>query len=275
MRATFLIGLILVSVLGQRVALAQDKLPVLRTNGKLLSIRVGNEYRAQSWGIDPNTRPDKFEVTVKEKPVRVAFIAENDSLVREVKRNDVIDFVVLTPAGDSAFTQIYGWPYVEPAIFSDTYRKENKGKTFVEIPETYELINIAFALTKATQQKESDLIEKDTPYYKELMAYFTPYSHEPIITILDSVLTKNQSDYFPLKMDAYSFLIDRQGTIRQSPVYDRTAWGKENSLRPYMGQLQQFARKSKFVDFYRRHQPYYNRLINSYRDSLDVAGMQT
>lgn len=274
MRLSSLLGLIAVSLIGYSTAFAQSRLPVLKASGKSLSMRIDTDYYPNRWNIDPGTRPDKFEVMVKSKPVRVAFVAEKDSLVREMKRGDVVNFIVLTPAGDSAYTQIYGYPYVEPAIFSNAYQEANKGKTVAEIPETYELINTVFALTSATQKKASDLIEKDTPYYRELMAYFSPYKNEPIVSVIDSILTKNESDYYPLKMDAYSFLLDRRGNLQQSPVYDRTAWGRENTLRPYVSQLQQFAKKSKFMDFYGKHQPYYDQLIRTYRDSLDVAGMQ-
>ncbi|WP_460950928.1 DUF4932 domain-containing protein [Spirosoma daeguense] len=246
----------------------------MKTNSKSLSIRIDTAYYPNRWGIDPGTRPDKFEVTVKDRPIRVAFITENDSIVRDIKRGDVVNFIVLTAAGDSAYTQIYGWPYIAPAVFNKAYQDKTKGKTFVEIPEMYELVNTAFALTKATQKKESGLIEKGTPYYKELMTYFAAYQQEPIVSIMDSILTKDESAYHPLKMEAYSFEINRAGKILHSQVYNRTSWGKENMLRPYLAQLQQFATKSKFTEFYRKHQPYYDQLIRAYRDSLDVAGMQ-
>ena len=274
MQLSSVLGLITVSVLWCSTAFSQNSLPVLRASGKSLSIRIDTNYYPNRWTIDPETKPDRFDVPIKSSPIRVAFISEKDSIVREIKANDVVDFIVLTPAGDSAYTQIYGLPYVEPAVFTKAYQEATKGKTFVEIPETYELINTVFALTKATQKKESDLIEKDTPYYKELMTYFSAYKNEPIVSTIDSILTKNESDYYPLKMDAYSFLLDRRGNLKQSPVYDRTSWGKRNTLRPYVAQLQQFAKKSKFMDFYGKHQPYYDQLIRTYRDSLDVAGMQ-
>ncbi|MBD2756946.1 DUF4932 domain-containing protein [Spirosoma validum] len=274
MRFSLLIVLLTVSVLWSNAAFSQNKLSVLRAGGKSLSIRIDTDYYPNRWTIDPSVKPDRFDVSIKSKPVRVAFIAEKDSVVREIKANDVVDFIVLTPAGDSAYTQIRGLRYVEPALFTTSYNKAHTGKTFVEIPETYELINTVFALTKAAQQND-DLIEKNTPYYKDVIAHFSAYKNEPIVTVMDSILTKNESQYFPLKMDAYAFSLDRKGIIQQSSVYDRVAWGKENSLRPYVLPLQRFAAKTKFMDFYRKHQPYYNQLIRAYQDSLDVASMQT
>ncbi|MBC8154196.1 MAG: DUF4932 domain-containing protein [Bacteroidetes bacterium] len=270
-----LLGLLVgLSVLLSSNTSGQNKLSVLKGSRGPLSMRVDTAYYPQRWSVDSDIKPDKFEVAVKSRPVRVAFISEKDSIVREVKAGDVFDFIVLTPDGDSAYTQISGWRYVEPALYNTAYIKAHKGKTFVEIPDVYELINVVFALTKAAR-KNNDLVKKGTPYHKELVAYFSPYQNEPIVSIIDSILIKDDSKYFPLKMDAYAFSFDRKGTVQRSPVHDRVSWGKENTLRPYLSWVQQFADKSKFVDFYRKHQSYYGQLVRVYQDSLDVADMQT
>lgn len=266
--------LLCLSVVGAGYTLAQRPTPVLRVNGSQLSMRVDTTFYPKRWSIDPKLKPDVFEVLVPGKPVRVAFIAETDSIVRHVKAGETIDFVVLTATGDSAFTQIRGLRFVEPAVFSQSYVSTHRGRTFVEIPDVYELVNIVFALTEAAQ-KNNDLARKNTAYYDEVRTFFTRYKNEPIVTIIDSILTKDESNYFPLKMDAFAFGFDKNGRISQSPVYDRVSWGRENTLRSYVPLLQAFAKKSNFLQFYNKQRPYYDRLIRAYQDSLDVAGMQT
>ena len=256
-------------------AFGQKTLPVLRASGTALSMRIDTTFYPKRWNIDTRLKPDVSQIPVPiGKAVRVAFIAEKDSLVRTIRGNDVVDFVVLTPGGDSALTQIRGVVFTEPAIFTKPYIQTHSGKTFVEIPDVYELINIVFALTDAGK-KSADLIEKDTPYYKSVLANFSQYSSDRIVSVIDSLLKQDESQYFPLKMDAYAYSLDSKGIIRQSPVYDRVSWGVANTLRPYLPLLQQFAKHSNFVHFYEQQRPFYDRLITSYRDSLGVTDMQT
>lgn len=259
---------------GAITASAQSKLPVLKAGSPVLSMRVDTTYYPKRWSIAPSVKPDVFDVSVRDKPVRVAFIAETDSVVRTVRAGESVDFVVLTASGDSAYTRIRGMRFVEPAVFNSAYSRAHRGKTFVEIPDIYELVNVVFALTK-TAQSDDNLIEKSTAYYRSMMQYFAPHKNEPIVNVLDSLLATDGSLYFPLKMDAYAFFLDRNGVIQKSPVYDRIAWGSENSLRPYLLQLQRFAEKTKFTDFYRKHKPYYASLVRAYSDSVGVADMQS
>ncbi len=267
-------GIAILLALAYSYASAQKALPVLRASGSMLSIRIDTVFYPNRWSIDPKLKPDVSQIPVPVgKTVRVAFVAANDSLVRTIRAGDVLDFVVLTPGGDSAFTQIRGITFIESAVFSKQYVQTHTGKTFVEIPDVYELINAIFALTKAAQ-KNNDLVNKQTPYYQKVVDYFSPYKNEPAVSVIDSILTNDDTMYFPLKMDAYAFSFDRKGIIQQSPVYDRVSWGNENTLRPYVSLLQRFAQKSRFVEFYRKNQPFYTQLVTAYRDSLDVAGMQ-
>lgn len=267
-------GIAILLSLACSYASAQKTLSILRASGSMLSMRIDTVFYPNRWNIDPKLKPDVSQIPVPVgKTVRVAFIAAKDSLVRTIRVGDVLNFVVLTPGGDSAFTQIRGIAFTEPAVFSRQYVQTHTGKTFVEIPDVYELINIVFALTDAGK-KSADLIQKDTPYYKSVLANFNQYGSDRIVSVVDSLLKQDESQYFFLKMDAYAYSLDSQGIIRQSPVYDRVSWGTANTLRPYLPLLQQFAKHSNFARFYEQQRPFYDRLITSYRDSLSVADMQ-
>jgi hypothetical protein len=90
---------------------------------------------------------------------------------------------------------------------------------------------------------------------------------------IDSALQQNSSNYFRLKMDAYAFHYSGKGKITPSSTYDRLSWGHRNTLRPYLKELEQFAKKSEFFTFYKKHQRVYQDQISCYRDSIDTADM--
>lgn len=254
---------------------AQKTVPIIKASSQSVSMRIGNDFYPGRWGVDATVKPDVYEAWVpRGKTLRVAFVSEKDSLVWTLRGGEIIDFIILTPKGDSALTRIKSTAFDEPAVFTKQYVQTHTGKTFVEIPEVYELINVVFALTEAGR-KSPDLINKQTPYYQELLRYFEPYRSERIVSVMDSVLKQDESQYFPLKMDAYAFSMDANGNILQSSVYDRVSWGYLNTVRPYIPLLQQFAKRSSFVQFYRQQRPFYKQLITSYQDSLGVAGMQS
>jgi hypothetical protein len=89
----------------------------------------------------------------------------------------------------------------------------------------------------------------------------------------DTLLNRNW--YAQLKMDGYSFEFNSKGKIVQSPVYDRVSWGQSNTLRPFLQQLQAFADKTRFREFYKKHRPVYDNQIRGYRDSINTTEMVT
>lgn len=248
-----------------------QKLPVIRAMVNKADIKVGNELQDVNWTINPSIRPDVFDVYLPKTGLPVTFITDKDSIRFDVKPGSYHEFVVLLNGKDSALTAIKGILDVPRAHFSNEYKSSHSGKTFVEIPQMYELTNIAFALTE-TGKKDNGLILKSTPYYADVMKWFEQYSNEPVITALNKELTDLNNSH-GLKMDAYAFDLDN-GTIKPSAIYTRIGYSNENHLKSFITGLQELATKSKFTDFYKTHESYYNALITSYRDSIGVPEMQ-
>jgi len=244
---------------------------VIKASSKIVDIKVGKELRKAAWNISPAIRPDVFDARVPEEGSPVTFYTDQDSIRFDVKPGSYYEFVVLQNGKDSALTAIKGILDVPRAQFSNDYKSTHSGKTFVEIPPMYELVNIAFALTE-TGKKDNGLIMKSTPYYADVMKNFEPYSTEPVITALNKEITdlNNSHGY---KMDAYAFDLEN-GKIQPSRVYTRIGYSDENHLKSFIPGLQELATKSKFSDFYKAHESYYNALITSYRDSIGVPEMQ-
>jgi hypothetical protein len=261
--ATFLL-FTLVPALGQQ-------LPVIKANTPKAKIRIGTHIQEGSWGIDASVKPDILDVYVPAANIPVTFITDQDSIQFQVKPNSFQEFVILVNGKDSARTAIKGIPIVPRAHYSEEYKKSHSGKTSVEIPAFYELINIVFALT-AEGRKDNGLIMKNTPYYTDVMQWFDKFSDEPVVKSINAELSESDA-YSALKMDAYSFGIEGKKVVK-SPVYDRIGFSNSNNLQHQVAGLQDFLIKSNFPEFFAKHQPYYNELIVTYRDSIGVPEMQ-
>ncbi len=246
-------------------------LPVLKSHKYNISIRDGDDFRKGRWKIDPIVNPDTYQalMALNQNYKLVTFITDVDSLQLRVEKGKTYPFVIIVNDKDSAFTQVQGGQ--SPVTFTKEYIKSHQGKTFVEIPAVYELVNVVIALTNTGKNKEG-LVIKDTPYYRAVRNWFGRYGQEPIVKKIDSVLSKSNMEYFSIKTNAYSFDFTAKGRIVPSAVYDR--FTNTNSLRPYLNDLQQFADKSKFETFFRQHQSLYKRLIRVYRDSIGIGQMQ-
>ncbi|MDQ1085493.1 DUF4932 domain-containing protein [Siphonobacter sp. SORGH_AS_1065] len=248
-----------------------QKMPVLKSYTYNISIRDGDDFRKGRWNIDAKVNPDIYEVAIagNQKYKLVTFITDVDSLQLKVEKDKTYPFVIIVNDKDSAFTQV---KTVTPAVnFTREYIKSHQGKTFVEIPAVYELVNIVIALT-ATAKNKKELVIKDTDYYQQVINWFSPYDQEPIVKKVDSILARSYLEYFSVKMNAYAFKFDSKGKIVPNGVYDRLT--AINILEPFLDELQHFSEQSKFETFFKQHQPLYHQLIRTYSDSIGLAEMQ-
>jgi hypothetical protein len=251
-----------------------QKLPVLKSNAYVIDVRDGNSLNIGVWGVDSKTKLDIYETGYIDngKEKWITFISDIDSIRFKVEKDKEYPFIILVNGKDSAFTKINCVQEVPFVHFTKEYIKEHDGKTFVEIPEVYELVNIVFALTNTGKNSEG-LVVKNINYYNDVIYWFDKYKQEPIILKMDSILFRNTSAYFSLKMDAYAFDIV-SNTITQSSIYNRISWGKTNQLKPLLAELQSFYDKTQFHEFYKKHKSFYSSQINTYRDTLGLPEMQ-
>jgi len=256
-------------------AAAQDKLPVIKSNVSVITIQDGAELKKNSWTLAPDARPDVYEAQlVKGKPHKVTFITDVDSISFTVELGKRYDFIIRRGA-DLCYTQIVGVRLVPAAVFDKKYRDTHRGKTFVEVPEVYELVNVALAMTP-TGIEDKNLVYKNSDYYARVRQWFDKFKDHPLLAALDAALKKNLNSYFTLKMNGYAFEFDGKGHIVQSKVYDRTGFTNErtNTLRPYLALLQSFADATDFRKFYRENSQTYEDQITFYRDVANIAEMK-
>jgi hypothetical protein len=251
------------------------ELPVLRSTRPVVSVQEGGTLRQDAWRLAPDVSPDIYEASLPDgTPLVVTFISDVDRISFTVEAGKSHDFII--QHGDRrCLTRITGVRLVPAAVFDAAYRASHGGKISVEVPEVYELVNIALSLTP-TGLADRSLFYQDSAYYKTMRAWFDPYRSHPAITALDAAL-KASPGYARLKMNGYAFVFDPGGRIGQSPVYDRTSFTSErtNGLRPFIEGLQSFAGASRFRAFYAQNRAIYEAQIDFYRKVAGVDAMRS
>lgn len=225
-----------------------------------------------NWLLDPNDYPRDIALPVqKAEPSTICFV----NLTQRACANFIPDQsrpLEIAFKGARIATVIRAQRDTPPAAFDAAYQAAHRGKTVVEVPEVYELVNIAIAISPFGQ-RDRDMVYHDSPYYAEVQNHFAPFVDHPLIKRVDAMLRANRMDYFPFKMNGYAFVFDAESRIVRSPVYDRTgfAGSLDNAVLPYLDDLQDFAKLSGFRAFYRGHQELYAQQIRFYEEEAQVA----
>jgi hypothetical protein len=253
------------------------EISILKSTSKTLTYSVNGDTFSNSWTISPELKPDRLNVECINEQNPVSFFSDIDSISFNVKLNDTIRFIVLLNSKDSALTEIIGVP--KNTNFSAEYIREHKGKFAVEIPEVHELANILTAISKIGQL-DSNMVDMTTPYHKEVLKYFSPYSNHPIIDTINRYVTgilDNQSYwyYYALKMNACGYVFDNDGHIVNKGIIRKMGFGgNDDPLVENKKLMEDFARKSNFREFYKNHQSYYDSLLILYQQLNPIDKMQ-
>src|SRR5690606_7612606 len=217
---------------------SQSELPVIQSNAEVISIQDGAEFRENVWRLAPEAKPDVYEARlINGEPHTVTFVTDVDKISFTVEEGKKYDFII-SHGGEMCYTQIVGTRFVPAAVFDNNYQDQFRGKTTIEVPEVYEMVNIAIALTPTALQ-DNGLVYKRSPYYQRMLTHFEPFKGHALVQALEEILMQNRDRYFSLKMNGYSFEFDSRGRIVRSKIYDRTGFSGEasNSLLPFLEQI--------------------------------------
>ena len=170
------------------IAEQQIQLPVIKSNVSTISIRDGDILKINQWRLTPDAKPDVYIAgLINGESHMVTFITDVDSISFMVDVDRTYDFTILW--GDKeCHTQILGQRFVPAAVFDEAYQESHRGKIFVQIPQVYELINIAISTTPFSKGS-SNFVYKKTDYYTRVSEWFDPYQEHPLVLILDSILS--------------------------------------------------------------------------------------
>jgi len=239
-----------------------------------VSYRIGDELHEKSWTLDPSLQPDTLTVTLQAgKSVDVCFTTDRDEFCRTVGIGDQYDFDIIYADVVHA-TRIVGKRFVPAAVFTEDYMRETRGRIIPVIPEVYELVNVAIAMTEFAQE-DRWLVYKSSDYYGRVMERFADYVDHPFVLALNDELSTNRNYYARLKMNAYAFVYDSDGEIQRSEIYDRTGFwdSSENYLLPYLDEMRAFSRDTRFREFFAAEKETYDEQIRFYVEDVDLNGM--
>lgn len=163
----------------------------------------------------------------------------------------------------------------EKVNFTEKFKKQNEGKYRVEINEVKELLQIMIAITP-TGLANDDMVQQEGAYYQDVLQHFKKYKNEPIIKTIDSLLVESliNNVFFTGNGISYDFKGDK---LVKSKVYLFPAKGvnsvavSENPITAYKEQLEDFAKKSDFRSFYKKHTQFYADIIENYESQANVG----
>lgn len=179
---------------------------------------------------------------------------------------------------------------IEPnAHFSDQYIQAHRGKISVQIHEVGELANIMLAL-HPDAEKDHNMFDTKTDYYKKVKAHFAPYLDHPALKIIREHMpapafnAQQQTFIFPisaykyyyaLKMNSCAYTFDKKGRIRHDGTVRQIGkvWNDFDPMTD-VAVFEDFARKSGFRKFYRDNKPYYDQLLSTFHRLSPVDKMQ-
>ncbi|WP_461048973.1 DUF4932 domain-containing protein [Spirosoma arcticum] len=159
------------------------------------------------------------------------------------------------------------------ARFPPTYQRRFRGTVTYEIPEAYELANVAMALTEAGQ-KDENMVEQSGAYFQRVKQHFAPVAKHPLIKRLNERLKNNNYNfYYGTRENAYAMALDKTGRPVNRGVYG-AVWSGANDLAGHDDEWADFVKKSNFRKFYTDNQKFYQADIAEVTRLLPVKQMQ-
>jgi hypothetical protein len=246
--------------------------PSIRSGEPTVSYRIGSELHQGAWGLAPELEPDVLFVDLEAgETAEVCFITDVEELCRITAIGEIHDFDVVYD-GVAHQTRIEGRRFLPAAVFTDEYIAEHAGKIIPVIPEAYEMVNVAIALTEVARE-DRWLVYKQSDYYTRMMDRFADHRDHPFVLALNEQLAANRVHYSRLKMNACAFEYDERGEIRRSSTYDR-AGSRENALLPFFEKMRAFSRDTGLRAFYDSERPTYEEQVRFFVEEIDLDAMK-
>lgn len=130
----------------------------------------------------------------------------------------------------------------------------------VEYPEVYELANIALALTEYGMTDKWQ-VRKDIEYYDEMRSYFGDYMEHPLLDSINFSREKWQ-EYLSYRTDSYAFELDENYRLTRKNDFQSF---EINTFDRFKKLTENFARKSKFKNFFHQNKNRYDQIVQNYQ----------
>ncbi|MFD1255335.1 DUF4932 domain-containing protein [Mucilaginibacter terrae] len=151
--------------------------------------------------------------------------------------------------------------------YTSKHIKANTNQIAAQIPETGELGYILLALTDVGTT-DTSLINKDTQYYKEVIAHFNGFKNHKIVKQLNKDLQGNINNFTHFRNGLYAFkLNDRNRMVLKT---DYRIDLNRVDFRRYTTGMQDFIASTKFREFYAKHKDLYTKIIQNQSSQLTM-----
>jgi hypothetical protein len=167
---------------------------------------------------------------------------------------------------------IYGQEY--EVNFEKEYIKQNENNVSIEINEVQELVYIILANTEYANDNPR-MVKQDTEYYKEMKKHFSKYSDLSIVKKFNKLLEENLLYYFMLAANAYGYEFEGNNIV-PTGIYIFPGKGvgnlkvEQNPIETYIIELEEFAQKTEFKEFYKQKKSYYDNLKSDYQKYAQI-----
>ena len=157
--------------------------------------------------------------------------------------------------------------------FSAAHQTEKRGRVDAAVPEVYELIHVAIALTD-TAKSQTNLLHRNSSYYQSVIDQFGAYSQHPFVKWIDSELRQNLFNYFTIKEDSYAFVNVSPDSICKTSMYDRVSDVKNaNILDDQIKEMNDFFRIIRFHEFFVRNSKLYAAQSHYFINDINISQM--
>jgi hypothetical protein len=149
-------------------------------------------------------------------------------------------------------------------------------KTEIVNPEFFELVQIAYSLTEFSKTNEN-MTDKSSKYFTEVQTYFAPQVNHPIVLRLNESAKKDYTSYITNRNYALNFSFENN-KLKETEVVPPLIKFQANAVDKMFADFalwEDFAEKSKFREFYAKHQKFYQQTLVETEKNLPLEKIQT
>ncbi|MHC4540968.1 MAG: DUF4932 domain-containing protein [Planctomycetota bacterium] len=139
------------------------------------------------------------------------------------------------------------------------------------MPEVYELANIAIALTDYGLENRN-AVRKGGEYYERVKDRFLSHRSHPLISTIEFSGEQSFSRYYGFRENSARYRFDRDRIVLSRIYPTRWAWFPD-IFTDHLNLVEDFARETRFREFYRDNQSFYEEQIRTYRELVPVRRM--
>lgn len=142
------------------------------------------------------------------------------------------------------------------------------------VPECFELANIVLVLTAWGADDKAGNFFVDTPYHNAVSEHFGPNRDHPLFAALARMDFDSFNDFVGFRENSFAYAFEGRRLVRTAPF---SSWWNPQNLPDHftanLALLEDFAEKSRFREFYRRHAELYERERAELGEMVDLEGL--